>query len=133
MLRVDQGLINKFITAFPTFPTAHENSKYTPVAGTAYAELYVNPNDQTAFSCDTDVTDGLFKIILRYPVNAGAITAKTMADSIFSIYPVDSYIYYPDTTGQKTEITGISRDTGYHEAGWYKLVISIRYNAFIRR
>lgn len=133
MLRVDQGLTNLFINSSFGIGIAHENAKYTPILGTAYAKIYTIPNDQTAFSCDSDQTDGIFRIILRYPLQSGAIVAKAMADTIFAVFKVGSYIYYPDTTGQKIEITGLSRDTGYHETGWYKLVLSIRYNAFIRR
>jgi hypothetical protein len=133
MLRVDQGLTNLFINSNFGIGIAHENAKYTPALGTPYAEIYTIPNDQAALSTDTDQTDGIFRIILRYPLQSGAITAKTMADTIFAVFKVGSYTYYPDTTGQKIEITGLSRDTGYHEVGWYKLVLSIRYNAFIRR
>jgi len=130
VLKVDQGLTNLFITSSFGLPIAHENAKYTPVLGTAYAEIYTIPNDQTALSTDTDQTDGIFRIILRYPLQSGAIAAKTMADTIFAAFKVNSYFYY---NNQKIEITGFSRDTGYHETGWYKLVLSIRYNAFIRR
>lgn len=131
MLKVDQGLIDMFVDSAFGLPVAHENVAYTPTSGTAYAELIVMPNDQTAFSVsDTDRTDGIFRVILRYPVNGGAVTAKTMADTVFAVFKVGSFFYYDD---QKIEITGFTRDTGYHESGWYKLVLSIRYNAFIRR
>jgi len=130
MLKVDQGLTNLFISSAFGLPIAHENAKYEPTLGTAYAEIFTIPNDETALSTDSDVTDGLFRIILRYPVQGGAIAAKTMADTIFDVFKVNSYFYYDN---QKIEIIGFSRDTGYHESGWYKLVLSIRYNAFIRR
>jgi hypothetical protein len=131
MLKVDQGLVNLFINSAFGLPICHENIPYTPVEGTPYAEIFVIPNDQTALSLyETDQTDGIFRVILRYPVNTSAIPAKTMADTIFAVFKIGSYFYYGD---QKVEITGFSRNVGLNEAGWYKLVLSINYNAFIRR
>jgi hypothetical protein len=131
VLKINQALINAFVTAFPSFPTAHRNSDYVPVLGTAYAELITNNNDQTAYSVSTsDQTDGIFKVILRYPVGKGAIAADTMADSVFATYKVGNRISY---STQEVIVTGVSSGNGYPENGWYKLVLSIRYKAFIRR
>lgn len=130
-LRIDQALTSRFIAGAYGIGIAHENLPYSPTIGTAYAELNVLPNDETAFSAnDSDETDGIFRIILRYPENAGAIPAKTMADSIFDGFKVGDKFTYD---GQMVEITGRQRAPGVRETGWYKLVLSIAYQAFTRR
>jgi hypothetical protein len=131
VLKVDQALVQSFINGAFGLPIAHENIAYTPVNGVPYTELLVLPNDKTAFSVsDTDETDGVFRAILRYPVDTGAIAAKTKADEIFNIYKIGSSISY---SGQSVEIVAVSRQPGVVESGWYKIIISVRYRAFIGR
>lgn len=131
MLKVDQALINTYVNASVVLPAAYENSVYSPTLGTAYAELTVLSNDVTAYSVNnSDETDGVFRIILRYPVKTGAVAAKTMADTILSNYSIGSVLEYEN---QGVTIMGVSRGNGYHEEGWFKIVLSIRYKAFIRR
>lgn len=130
-IRIDQGLTNRFISGTYGLPIAHENLSYSPVVGTAYAEIFNIPNDETAFSVtDSDETDGVFRVILWYPENDGAVPAKTMADTIFNDFKIGQRITYNE---QKIEITGRQRTLGVREAGWYKLVLSISYRTFTTR
>lgn len=130
-IRIDKALISRFKTANFGLPTAYEGLPLTPSNGVAYAEVTVIPNNETAYSADdTDETDGLFRIILRYPENEGAVPAKTMADTMFAQYKIGQRITYD---GQEVEITGRQRAPGVREAGWYKLVLSISYRTFTRR
>jgi len=131
MLKIDQAFIESFIEADFQIPTVYENTSYTPVVGTAYAELRMLPNDKTAYTVsDVDETDGIFRIILRYPANAGAMAAKIKAQDIAEYYTIGSQVEYD---GQSAIITGFSRQEGFPETGWYKIIVSIRYRAFIRR
>lgn len=136
MLAVDQAFISAFIGASFGLPIAHENLPYQPVAGTAYAELLNIPTDVTAYSLNsTDETTGLFRIVLRYPVNAGAVAAKTKADAISNVFKVGSTVSYNATGNPATSarVVGLQWQSGAPEDGWYKLVLTIRYRAFLRR
>lgn len=130
-IKIDQALIQHFISGSFGLPIAHENLPYAPTSGTPYAEILVIQNDITAADLShTNETDGIFRVILRYPVDTGAVTAKQKADAIFSYFKIGSEISY---SGQEIVITRHARANGYSEQGWYKIVITISYKAFLAR
>ena len=130
-LAIDQAFIDKFVKANFGLSVAHENLPFQPTPGTAYAEIRLLQNDMTPFGLSSsNISDGIFRVILRYPLNAGAIAAKTMADTIFAAYPLGARISYSDTSAT---IASHKRAEGYPEDGWYKLVLSFGYRAFITR
>lgn len=131
MFAVDQALISSFVNADFGLPIAHENREYTPVAGTAYAEILVFQNDKTPWAVeDVDESDGVFRIILRYPSGQGVGGIKNKADEIIDTYKIGSRIIYND---QVIEVTAVNRAVGVQESGWYKIVIDVRYKTFFRR
>lgn len=130
-IKIDQALVSHWVSEAFGIDTAHENLPYTPVNGTEYAELRVLPNDTTPYSlADSDETDGVFRVVLRYPVDAGAVPAKTMADMIFSAYPIGKRLAY---SGQVVTITSQQRQPGVAEEGWYVVVLTMAYRAFTVR
>ena len=130
-IKIDQAFIQAFIDGAFGLPIAHENSDYSPAAQTAYAELLNLPNDITAFSLnDSNETDGLFRIILRWPENEGSINAKTQADTIMSAFGIGTDVCY---SGQCATIVTQDRGNGFNEEGWYKILITIGYYANITR
>ena len=131
MVKIDQAFINAFIDADFGLEIAHENLSYKPTSGTEYEELLNIPNNVTPLSLnDTDETTGLFRIILYWPADVGAIQAKIKADEILSTFKVGTRICYES---QCSTITRISRTKGVAETGWYKTVITIGYYAAITR
>lgn len=131
MLAIDQALVNTFINGGFSLSIAHENIDFTPTAGTAYAELLVLQNDVTPATLnDSNDTDGVFRVILRYPANGGAIAAKTKADQIFTVFRIGTRLTY---NGVTLTILGNSRQPGLAEDGWYKLVLDMPYRANIAR
>tara|TARA_R110000765_G_scaffold7650_3_gene24961 strand:- start:831 stop:1229 length:399 start_codon:yes stop_codon:yes gene_type:complete len=130
-IKIDQAFVDSFINASFGIEIAYQNQSYTPTAGTAYAELLNIPNDITALDLnDTNETDGLFRVILRYPVDSGAIAAKTKAEAIMDNYPIGSSVSY---SGQSARITAVNRQQGVVEESWYVTLITISYRAFIPR
>lgn len=130
-IKIDQALISEFISGGFGLPVAHENTSYTPTAGTAYAELLVLQNDITGFSLNSsNETDGVFRVILRYPVNGGAVAIKEKADAIFAAFQIGQQLTY---SGQTLTITSQQRQPGVADDGWYKLVLTISYRAFTSR
>ncbi len=131
-LAIDQAFLSTFINANLGLAIAHENLPYTPVTGTPYAELIMLQNDITPWGLSQrNQSDGLFRVILRYPVNTGAIVAKTMADSIFAAFPIGARISYANVV--RATITSQARAPGYAEEGWYKLILSLGYQALLSR
>lgn len=130
-IKIDQALINHFIGEGFLLPIAHENQPYEPSADTAYAELSVLQNDTTPYSLkDSNQTDGVFRVILRYPVDGGAVAIKQKADEIFAAFGIGRQLTY---SGQALTITSQQRQPGFPESGWYKLVLTISYRASIAR
>ena len=131
-LAIDQAFLTQFASANLGIAIAHENLPYTPVNGTPYAELIMLQNDITPFGLSQrNLSDGIFRIITRHPINTGAIAAKTLADSIFAAFPIGARISYSNVV--HATITSQARAPGYAEAGWNKLILSLGYKALLTR
>lgn len=131
MLKIDQALISAFIDGGFGLPIAHENIDYAPTAGTAYVELLVLQNDVTpATLADSNDTDGVFRVILRYPIGGGAVAAKTKADQVFTVFAIGQRLSYDGVT---LTILRNSRQPGVAEEGWFSLVLDMPYRANIVR
>lgn len=134
-LAIDQALVTAFIAGAFGLPIAHENESYDPVSGTAYAKLEVMQNDETPFSLThSNQTDGVFRVVLRYPAGEGAIAAKAMADTVFSVFRIGRRFQY---NGVSLTIMGNERMNSSGRlpgaAGWYELTLSMPYRAFTTR
>ncbi len=130
MRQIDQALIDTFINSNFGLKIAHENIEFTETTP-PYAELLVLPNDVTAYSLKhSDRTDGVFRVILRYPVNTGAYDAKSKADEIAAVFKIGKKISYD---GLDLKIRSYRRDNGVQEDGFYKIIISFSYLAFLER
>lgn len=131
MITVYQCLINSFIVGNFGLSIAHENIDFDPDFGTPYAEIKVLENDKSGYSVSTsDNTDGILQIILRYPINDGAINIRTKSQLIEDYYKIGKHFTY---NNQEVIITGFNEYPGVPEIGWYKLVLSVKYTAFIKR
>lgn len=107
---------------------AYENSPFTPTGQSAYAELRYFPNATSGLSLrDQNETTGVFSVILRYPVDVGAIVVKYKAQAIVDAFKPGSAINY---LGQRVDIVDSSSGSGFPEDGWYKQVVDIRFRGF---
>jgi len=130
-IKIDQAFISHFIAQDFGLPIAHENIDYTPSAGTAYAQLINAQNEDAPMSlADSNEGTGVFRVILRYPTNVGAVAAKQKADQIMAQFKIAQRIAYD---GQSATILRHGREPGVAEDGWYKLVITFRYWAYVAR
>ena len=132
-LKIDQAFLTAWLTTNSEFglPTAYENQDFSADPELAYAEVFLIQNALDMLTInDMDETSGIFRAILRYPVNAGAIAAKTKAQEIIDAFSIGTNVPY---SGQSVIITKTSREKGFNENGWYKIVVSVQYIAFITR
>jgi hypothetical protein len=130
-IKIDQALIANFIAANYGMPIASENLTYTPIPGTAYAELTVVPTDRLGQSFkETDELTGTFRVILRFPENESSGPSKSMADLILTTFKVGSAHTYEGVTARMRKT---NREPGYPEDGWYKTVLTMSYHALLTR
>lgn len=129
---IDQAFTSAFVSGDFGLPIVHENIAYTPIEGTAYAEIKMVPNDVTPLSlADTNETDGIFRVWLRYPPDKGAVAAKAMADTILGAFPIGGSVTY---SGQKATITRHSRQAAViTDQNWLEVIVSIGYWAALER
>ena len=131
MIKIDQALTSEFVSGNFGLPIAHENVDYDSTDGNPYAEILVLQNNATALSInDTDQTDGVFRVILRFPVYQGAITAKQKASEIMGHFRIGKRCTYQGVT---VTIQSQQRQPGVAEDGWYKTVLTFGYRAFLTR
>ena len=129
-VKIDQALLSAFIDGAFSMPIAHENLPFTP-GSDAYAEVLILQNDTTPWSLKhSNETDGIFRVILRYPADTGAIAAKQKAEEIFNVFKIGSRHEY---NGATVTITTNQRALGVQETGWYKLALSMQYKAYLKR
>jgi hypothetical protein len=130
-VKIDQALILHFVGGDFGIDAAYENQPYTPRQGVPYAEVSVLQNDITPVDLHyNNETDGTFRVVLRYPINTGAVAAKEMADQIFAHFAIGEQLSFD---GQDLLITSHHRMSGASEQGLYKIVLTIGYQAYILR
>jgi len=132
MLKINQAFIKSFIDADFGLDIAHENIDYKPKAGTPYAEIFVIGNDVTPATLTAGLyeTDGVFRVILRYPSGGGAVAARAMSDRITAHYYIGREIEYDS---QRAIIRKFSGAPGESRDGWYVFIVNIYYKAYVRR
>lgn len=130
-VKIHQAFVKKFIDSNFGLPIAFENIDYTPSPGTAYAEIKTIENDITMLSLsDINITDGVFQVVLRYPVGQSSIAAQTKADEIFAVFDLGSLVTFG---GQSATITRHRKQPGVAESGWFVLVLTLDYRAKLVR
>jgi hypothetical protein len=128
-IKIDQAFIFEFIAGAFGLPIAFENDGYEPVQGTPYAQIKVKQNDTTKQTLNhSDVTDGIFRIYLRYPAGSGAVAAKTKAEEIIAYFAPGNRIGYG---GQSVLIESTARKEGIQNNNWYEIIITLSYWASV--
>jgi hypothetical protein len=127
---IDQAFVSAFIAENFGLPIAHENAAYV-ATDAPYVELRVQQNRVTPFTlADVDETNGYFEFILRYPLQAGAMNAKAMCETIFSAFPVGRHLNYGN---ESVQIVGRHRIANRPDGGAYLVIGRLFYRAFTSR
>lgn len=132
-VKIDQALVQAFISGSFALPIAHENIQYEPVPGTAHIVLEVIRNQAFPISFGAsgiDETTGILQATIRYPVNVGALLAKTKADELLAYFRIGRVFTY---SGQRVQIVGKDRGSGRVEGGWYQLITRFEFQARTQR
>lgn len=145
MIKIDQALVDTILSGNLALDVVHENGSYsqwttvyttksgvyTPIADRPFLEIKNFPAGSSPLSLahSNDVV-GLYQVIVRYPVDTGAITAKNKTEAVLALFKVGSTITY---STQNIHIESNARDGGRVNEGFYEIVVRINYRAFVTR
>lgn len=115
----------------PALATQWENKAYAPVDGTPYQRvwfIWAEPlNDEFGKAC---VEQGVLDISLRYPTDAGPVTAEARAELIRESFPRGASFTSGGLTTTITRTAEIA--TGAIADGRYIVPVRIRFHAYLQ-
>ena len=84
IVKIRAALEETLVGIDPTFPTAYENTTYTPVDGTPYQRAYLmlGTPDNSTMGGNFYRETGIFQVNLYYPLQSGTATVSAKADAI---------------------------------------------------
>jgi len=104
---------------------------YTPDANREHMEIRNFPANSIAFTlAHSDEYVGFYQAIIKYPADIGSITIKQKADAFLALFEIGVPVTYD---GQNVFPTSKNRDGGRAEGGFYQIVCSVNYRAFVAR
>lgn len=106
--------------------TAYPNAAFAkPAPSVAWASVFNIPSASSPLSLShSDEMAGVFQIDLNYPLNGGAGAAQSKADAIRAHFKRGISI-------ENVELGTVSALPVGPVDGWYRVVISIAYRAFV--
>jgi hypothetical protein len=131
--KISGALITAFEGGDFGLPTAHENIDYDPTPGTAWAEVFIIPNQPTVGTLGAAGEDnhtGLMQIDLNYPPDSGSKAAIDKADEIRALFKAGSRFSY---SGQLITVLSCGRSRGVKAGGWFRVSMTINWYAFTAR
>jgi hypothetical protein len=112
----------------PALPVAWANVPFTPTASRhARAHLMPAPTTNEMLSGKHRRYEGIFQVSLYVPEGSGDAEARTLADSLDTVFSPSSPL---TNGGLKVYLTQpVSQTQGINEDGWYRLHASAAYRA----
>lgn len=130
---IDSALLQGFTSGTFGLPWASENRAYAPAAGTAWAEVFILPNQPSVASLGgggLDAHDGIMQINLNYPAGDGAAAAKQKATTIRAYFYAGRIVSYG---GQDVEIVSCGRGPGRNVDSWFRVPVTVQWRAWTTR
>lgn len=127
------ALLQAYTDAAFGISTAYENQKYTPVAGTPWAQINIVPSQPEPAAVGTNGSDehnGFMQIDLNYPLEDGTFNALTMAESIAATFKPGAKF---TRNSQTVTIRSSGISVGRVIDGWYNVIMTIVYYSRIQR
>lgn len=153
-IKIDQAFTDTLLNAGLAIDIVHENGAYSvwggasystttgvyePTVGREFIEERTIPANRSTFTlADSDEEVGVYQATIRYPVDQGAIAAKTKAEALITALPIGNKITY---SGQEVHLISSRRDGGRvadfvgttGSTTWYQIVVTINYTAYLAR
>lgn len=133
---IDAALTERFMAGgfLPTNQVQTENEAFTPPADSkAWARitnLPAQPSQATLGDGGTDLHVGIFQIDLFHPQGKGRAAALGMADKIARHFPSGASFFYEE---QYVRVTSCGRSEGRVDNGWFRITLSVNWNAHVQR
>lgn len=130
---IDSALIQAFSDGSFNLSWASENRAFTPAPGTAWAALFVIPNQPAVASLGNggqDIHDGIFQIDLNYPSGAGEGLAKQKASAIRTYFYAGRAFTY---STQAVEVVSCGRGPARNVDSWYRVPVTVTWRAWTFR
>lgn len=82
LAKIRAALETRLGTLTPALSTAYENAAFSPVSGTPYQRVNLLPAapDNSVMGASVYFSQGIFQVMLCYPVNGGPGAAQARAD-----------------------------------------------------
>ena len=144
MIKIDQAFTSALLAGGLAVDVVHEGGAfstwngsayvsetgvYEPSAERPYIEESLSPMGSISHDlANTNESVGLYQCIVRYPIDVGAISAKTKAEDILSLFAIGSTINYG---GQVINIQSATRTGGAVDGGYYILSARVNYTAYV--
>jgi hypothetical protein len=145
-IKIDQALASTVLNGLLGLDIVHENGLYSSWSGSAYSHIKApyKPRPERAFLAisnfpagkqpmtlaDTDQIDGVFQVVVAYPVDDGTHEAKAMAEAVLDLFAIGARLTY---SGQTVHINTTRRNGGLVEDGFYKIVCAVEWTAYTSR
>lgn len=132
--KVQQGLIHKLVTAFPTWSSriAWQNKPFAPTQGQPWLAVFFMPVEERVATIGTvglDQNEGLFQIDINYPENMGEGDSRETINLLRACFRPQSFNY----GGQAVSILSRSPGGGRQADGYFKIPFTVRWRAQINR
>lgn len=130
---IESALVTAYTGGNFGLSTAYDNVHFTPVDGTAWAEVTIIPSQPEPSSIGVHGIDdhvGVFQIALYYPKHKGRADIVAKADAIAAVFYAGAKFAY---NGQDVYITSCGRSGGKLVDGWFSIIISVNYLAQVLR
>jgi hypothetical protein len=87
-LSIRQAFETRLATLSPALSTAYENVDFVPVTGTAYQRVNLLPAqpDNSTMGQSFYREQGLFQVMLCYPLNNGTATIQARAEAVKTLF-----------------------------------------------
>lgn len=131
--KIDSALYQAFDSGAFGLSVADENRDYTPIPGSAWAQLFVvhsQPSANTLGLGGQDLITGFLQINLNYPENTGAGAAKQKATTIRDYFYAGRVFTY---SSQDVFITDSGRGISRNDDSWYQVIVTINWQARVTR
>ncbi len=127
--KIDRALVAAYVAGAFGLSTAYENEAFTPPTDTAWAELFVVPNQPsvaTLGDAGSDAHDGIMQINLNYPAGSGRHKVAEMVDRLRAHFKAGARFDYH---GQQVVVSSCGAGPGRQVDGCYQRVVTINWYA----
>lgn len=128
------GVLESAVTsALGSTAVERENIPLNPPAGTKWAQVYFLPNQpevDTIGPAGKNHVDGIYQVNLNYPVGTGDDVVRDDFEAIYSAFPAKARTA---VGGQQVTINGCGRSQGRNVGNWYRVSVTIEWEAQISR